>query len=646
MSVPNLPVEPNARRLSRAVGPVFLYGTLSVIALVLVLAGALAYLLRQDAEIEGLRKIEVGGVALVEQAQAALASPSAAARQGLKDELAAWSAIATQKSAALLEGMDRKTAAGQKRSRFAQAHLQLKSDVNAVANNKVRSGLSKQMSADLATFRSSVDDLAGAQKPGPARDLLAIAAGGLTIFAVLVSTLLTLRGIRWRLALVIRSVMREVLEETKQNHEKDRVIVEEKATQALRAKQADLEAQAEALRIALANAEESNLVKTAFLGNVSHEIRTPLNGVLATSEVLAQTDLDEEQKDLVSTIVSSGDQLTRIIGDILDLAQMEAGRFQLEIQPFDVADLAREIVYPYQALAMAKGVQFNLTVPDSDVSTVASDPTRIKQILANIVSNASKFTHKGTIDVTIETVEAGTSMVELRISVSDTGVGIDPVRLPTIFEHFNQADNSSKRTYGGTGLGLTIAKQLVEVLGGQIGVNSERGVGSHFWVAIPVQASTREAIPSDVAPIVTEIPHLGLRVLVAEDNLVNQKMMQKLLQRCACSVDVAENGADAVERALFGNYDVILMDIHMPVMDGVEATVEIRRKEKEWNRKRTPIVAVTADVMEERRRKFMDAGMEDFVPKPVRLATLLPVLQRRADALGTTGKKAEPVTAQ
>ncbi|HEY0868024.1 MAG TPA: ATP-binding protein [Fimbriimonas sp.] len=530
-----------------------------------------------------------------------------------------WSSKVSSRSTALQMGVDRESPRGIAATRFAKAQQAMR---DSLSNPKLHGRLLD----DLIELRTSIKSIAGDGGERYWHRELVLGVGVVAILAVLLQAFYILKALRWRIALIVRTETREILQEMSQVHDKDVAIVEEKATQALRAKQADLEAQAEALRMALSKAEDANLVKTAFLGNVSHEIRTPLNGILATSELLAQTPLDEEQTDLVNTVVASGDQLTKIIGDILDIAQMEAGGLQLEIQPFDTRDLVREVVQPYQALAMAKGVTFEVRVPDEAHSTIASDPVRVRQILTNLVSNAAKFTHKGKIEVELETVEVGPGMVELRMNVSDTGIGIDASRLPTIFERFNQADNSSKRTYGGTGLGLTIAKQLVEVLGGQIGVNSERGVGTQFMVALPVQASSREAIPSDQAPIVTEIPHLGMKVLVAEDNLVNQRMMQKLLQRCACSVDLAENGAEAVERALFGDYDVILMDVHMPVMDGVEATVEIRRKEREWNRRRTPIIAVTADVMEERRRKFLEAGMDNFVPKPVRLATLLPVL--------------------
>jgi signal transduction histidine kinase/ActR/RegA family two-component response regulator len=630
MSVSVTPIEPNARRIVKAMAPVFIAGSSILAAVALLLTLGFARLAKIDADLNQVRSVPGQTAALVAAANTVLETKDPELTEKLKTDYADWSNPMGRLARSFIGQHGRASEAGRAATAFEKAQDQLRSDFLAVTQGKAKEGITQSMQTSLDEITSSINVLAKDRTGSATRP---IQLTGLAIVLALLgvgTSFLMMKALIWRLTVVMRYEMRDVLEDREQAHQKDLLLTEEKATQALRAKQADLEAQSEALRIALNKAEESNLVKTAFLGNISHEIRTPLNGILGTSEILAQTPLDEDQKDMVQTIVASGDHLTRIIGDIIDLAQMEAGRFQLEISPFNLHDLTREVVQPYSALASAKGVNFKVILPEEESSTVSSDPIRVRQVLANLVSNAAKFTHKGHIEVRIETIETGEGNVELRMIVSDTGIGIDSARLPSIFEHFNQADNSSKRTYGGAGLGLTIAKQLVEVLGGQIGVDSERGAGSRFWVAIPVQQSSREAIPVEQAPIVTEIPHLGMKILVAEDNLVNQKMMQRLLQRCGCSVDLAENGAEAVERAMFGQYDVILMDVHMPVMDGVESTIEIRRKEREWSRRRTPIIAVTADVMEERRRKFLEVGMDGFVPKPVRLATLLPVLEQRS----------------
>jgi CheY-like chemotaxis protein len=251
-------------------------------------------------------------------------------------------------------------------------------------------------------------------------------------------------------------------------------------------------------------------------------------------------------------------------------------------------------------------------------------------VLTNLVSNAIKFTSTGRIDVSAETVQTQ-DKTELRLSVKDTGIGIEPKRLQAIFDSFTQADVSTKRVYGGTGLGLTIVKQLAELMGGTVEVKSTPNAGSEFVVVVPIQLptlSTKSEEPTTPVSSVTDLPDLSLNCLVVEDNPVNQKVLVKLLEKLGCKVDTVDDGEAAVQKTRSNSYDIILMDIHMPGKDGMEATRDIRERERTQRLPHTPIVAVTADAMQEDRQRFIDAGMDDYVAKPVRQATLVPILSR------------------
>jgi signal transduction histidine kinase/ActR/RegA family two-component response regulator len=397
----------------------------------------------------------------------------------------------------------------------------------------------------------------------------------------------------------------------------------------IQAKQDEMKAQAEALEIALARAEEVNRLKTAFLANMSHEIRTPMNHVIGMAELLSQTSLSTEQREWLRTIISSGNQLVTIINDILDLSQIEAGKLAMDPVRFNLRELITDAVRPFEGEASQKGVGMAVWLAAGAREEVVADPVRIRQVLTNLISNSIKFTATGRIDVSAETVGTGDKL-ELRLSVKDTGIGIEPARLKAIFESFTQADVSTKRVYGGTGLGLTIVKQLAELMGGSIDVRSAPGMGSEFTITIPAQAAsdTPKPIQTPAASVVTDLPNLSLSCLVVEDNPVNQKVLVKLLEKLGCNVDTAEDGEAAVQKTQSHGYDVILMDIHMPGKDGIEATRDIRNREEQWKQPRTPIVAVTADAMQEDRQRFIDAGMDDYVAKPVRQATLVPILSR------------------
>ncbi len=388
-----------------------------------------------------------------------------------------------------------------------------------------------------------------------------------------------------------------------------------------------LQTQAEALKVALGRAEEASRLKSEFLANMSHEIRTPLNGVVGMTELLSRTHLDSRQQEAVNTISVSAEALLTVINDILDLSKVEAGKLSVEPVPFELEALLASVLDMHAKAAADKGLSVAWTIKDGSLTKLVGDSSRLRQILTNLVSNATKFTERGSIQLTAETYQRGGDLM-LRIEVVDTGIGIDPTRLPQLFDPFTQADGSTTRMYGGTGLGLAIVKQLSELMGGWTGASSEVGVGSRFWFVVEVEPAAAVSETQTAVASPTTVP-LGLSVLLVEDNAVNRLVGVRLLEAEKCQVTVAQDGLQAVEEFRLGGFDVVLMDIHMPSMDGLQATRAMREIEKTRGR-RTPIIAMTADAMEKDVRTALASGMDDCLSKPVRGAELRAMLSKWA----------------